>query len=425
MKEMKVIRKRRRRHRGSVGFAGGSGSSKNYRRRYHSGNFLTKAIVICSVLTILSVGALCLKFFVFNRTDTKPTVKSSVIENNKTTSLILKTGDRMVLSVGADKEVMDKLEFVSSNPSVVTIDSGGRVDAVSTGKSTISASCDGYYGECVVTVEKSEEKSVTEYSTAIIANQDIVEKNSKNESRNLYKVTVNRRTNTTTVYTYDDKGDYTVPVRAMVCSCGEMNEENMTITGSFSVYFKNRWHALFGDVYGQYVTGFSGNYLFHSVPYLKTEENSLKTEEFNKLSKNASQGCVRLMIVDAKWIFDNLDIDTVVEVIDAGKDKDPLGKPETVKVDTKIKWDPTDPHEDNPYKDKMPQIKGAKDVTVKKGGSYKPKVTATDSCSMDATDRIEVIGKVNTNKKGTYYVTYSLTDALKKHTEVTVTVTVE
>ena len=162
MKEMKVIRKRRRRHRGSVGFAGGSGSSKNYRRRYHSGNFLTKAIVICSVLTILSVGALCLKFFVFNRTDTKPTVKSSVIENNKTTSLILKTGDRMVLSVGADKEVMDKLEFVSSNPSVVTIDSGGRVDAVSTGKSTISASCDGYYGECVVTVEKSEEKSVTE-----------------------------------------------------------------------------------------------------------------------------------------------------------------------------------------------------------------------------------------------------------------------
>lgn len=426
MKEMKVIRKRRRRHRGGGGFSGGYISTPNYRRRYHSTNFLLKAVIICSVLTIVTAGALCLKFFVFDRNNDAPEVKSGVIENNKSASLILKTGDRMVLAVAADDEAMNKLQFVSSNPSVLTVDSGGRIDALSTGKSTVSASCDGYYGECVITVEQGEQENPpAEYTTAIVDNLDVLEKNIEDGSKNPYRVTVNRRTNTVTVYTYDDSGNYTVPVRAMVCSCGEMNEENITIAGVFEVYFKNRWHALFGDVYGQYVTGFSGDYLFHSVPYTKTSENSLKGEEFNKLSTNASQGCVRMMIVDTKWVYDNLEIGTVVEVIDAGPEKDPLGTPLTVKVDNKSKWDPTDPHEDNPYLNKQPVITGAQDVTIKQGESYNPTITAIDSCMMDATDKIEIVGNVNTNKKGTYYVTYILTDALKKHTEVTVTVTVE
>ena len=424
MKEMKVIRKRRRRHKGSSNFTGAI-SGKSYQRRYHSTNFLAKAIIICVVLTVVTAGALCLKIFVFDKADKEPVVPPSVIENNKSISLIMNTGDRTVLSVYADEAAINKLEFESNAPEVVTVDSGGRVDCKKEGKATISVSCEGYYGECVITVEKGSKTLVQsdEVTSAYIKNLDVVEKNKENTSKNLYRVTVNRRTNTVTVYTYDKKGNYTVPVRAMVCSCGENNEENRTITGVFSVYFKNRWHGLFGDVYGQYVTGFSGDYLFHSVPYLKTQENSLKTEEFNKLSTNASQGCVRMMIADTKWIYDNLDIGTVVEVIDAPAQKDPLGTPPTVKIDKK--WDPTDPHKDNPYRNIEPKIKGAEDVTIKKGESYNPKVTATDSCAMDATKQMEIIGNVNTNKKGTYYVTYSLTDVLKKHTEVTVKVIVE
>ena len=57
----------------------------------------------------------------------------------------------------------------------------------------------------------------------------------------------------------DENGEYTVPIRAMVCSCGK---NNGTITGTFGIYFKHEWHPLFDNVYGQYVSGISGDDLF-------------------------------------------------------------------------------------------------------------------------------------------------------------------
>ncbi len=349
-----------------------------------------------------------------------------VIENEKTSTLILKTGDKQILTVDADSETINTLEFTSSDTKVLTVDSGGRVDALKEGVATVSVTGNNYSGECVITVDKAPAKQpVTEYTTAYIANQDIVEENKKNTKKSLYRVTVNRRTNTVTVYTYDSNGEYVVPVRAMVCSCGENNEKNITITGTFAVYFKSRWHSLFGDVYGQYITGFSGNYLFHSVPYLNTSSDKLKTEEFNKLGTNASQGCVRMMISDAKWIYDNLEIDTVVEVVDKSSEYDPLGTPPTIKLEPDAKWDPTDPEKGNPYSKKEPVISGAEDVTLNVGDNYDVKVTAKDTCSQDITDKIVVTGNVITSKKGEYLVTYSVTDALNKKTEKTVTVTVK
>lgn len=415
MKEMKVMRGRRRR-------------SSN--RRKHQGNRLWPVVLMtfCAILIVGSVCVLCFKFFINTEVQatSQPVVQPSVIENEQTTSLIIKVGEVHILTAAvADKDI-DTLEFTTSDSEVLAVDSGGRIDALKEGEATITATGEDFFGECRVTVNKAEENTTdAEYTTAYVANLDIVEKNKEDNSQNLYRVTVNRRTNTVTVYTYDENGDYVVPVRAMVCSCGEMTEENITPTGTYGVYFKNYWHALFGDVYGKYVTGFSGHYLFHSVPYTNTESYTLKTEEFNKLGTNASQGCVRLMIADAKWIYDNLDMDTVVEVIDESKESDPLGTPPTIKVDTSIGWDPTDPHKNNPYLEKFPVISGAEDVTIEKNSDYDAKVTAVDTCSNDITDKLTVVGNVVTSKAGTYRVTYSVTDDMGKTAEKTITVTVE
>jgi hypothetical protein len=249
-------------------------------------------------------------------------------------------------------------------------------------------------------------------------------KNKTNTSKNPYSVTINHRTNTVTVYTYDSNGDYVIPVRAMVCSCGEQTEENETILGVFSVYFKEKWHPLFGDVYGQYVTGFSGVYLFHSVPYEKMSAETLKTDEFNKLGTNASQGCVRLMIGDAKWIYDNIDMKTSVEVVDKKEGSDPLGTPKAVKIPSTPKWDPTDPAKKNPYKDALPVIEGIGDITIKKNSDYDSKVTAKDSCGNDITDRVKVTGNVITDKVGKYLVTYEVTDDFNNYVQTTVAVEV-
>ncbi len=416
MKEMKVLRNRRRH---SV--------LKSTRRRNR--RLIICLMTLCSVVLVFTVCFLSVKMLSQVKPVSGDEIKEttpSVIENELTTSLILNNGDTAMLSVAVDENDFDKIEFTSSNEEVLTVDSSGRVDAIAEGEAVVTALGKKFEGRCQVTVEKAEkEKKPSEYTTAFIANLDIVEKNKKDNSRDLYNVTVNRRTNTVTVYTYDDKGDYVVPVRAMVCSCGEMNEENITPTGEYSVYFKERWHPLFSDVYGQYVTGFSGPYLFHSVPYQKTSPSTLKADEFNKLSENASQGCVRLMVSDAKWIYDNLDIYTPVKVIDKTTGSDPLGTPPVIKVDESIHWDPTDNSKKNPYKDALPVINGAQDITIEKDSDFKLKVTALDSCGNDITDKLKIVGRVVSSKVGKYRLTYSVTDDLGKYAEKTITVTVK
>lgn len=424
MKEMKVIRKRRRRRANSYSRYNGSYSSYSRTKKRTP---LLIAMMFCAVVLVLGVCTLCFKFLAqrpvsVDETPTEP----CVIENGQNTSLIINSGDIHILTVSVDEKDIEMISFESSDESVIAVDSGGRIDALKEGEAVVTALGGDFSGQCTVTVKKADaETKLSEYTTAIVANLDIVEKNKEDNSQNLYSIKVNRRTNVVTVYTYDNNGDYVVPVRAMVCSCGEMTQENITPTGNYSVYFKNYWHALFGDVYGKYVTGFSGHYLFHSVPYEQTESYTLEEEEFNKLGTNASQGCVRLMVADAKWIYDNVDMSTEVIVIDADEKEDSLGKPVTVKIDNSASWDPTDPHKKNPFNDALPVIKGAQDVTIEKNSDYDAKVTAVDSCSQDITEKIEVISNVITSKVGTYKVTYRVTDDLGKTAEKTITVTVK
>lgn len=429
MKEFKVMRTRRKR----TSFT--SKKRRNYsftprRRKSYNNSGTVIAMVLCAVVLVSSVCAVCLKFLSFDRGDAPEpqlvVADSCVVENDKITTLTMKNGDINLLSPTVSEKALESMEFVSSDDSIVSVDSGGRVDAKNEGKATVSIKALGFESSCEITVEKAEKSDKSNYvTTAITANLDTLEKNKKDGTKHLYSIKVNRRTNTVTVYTYDKNGKYTIPVRAMVCSCGEFTDENITPTGKYSVYFKNRWHPLFGDVYGQYVTGFSGVYLFHSVPYEEESAGTLKTDEFNKLGTNASQGCVRLMISDAKWIFDNIDMNTSVEVVDKHEGADPLGTPKVVKIPSTPKWDPTDPAKKNPYKGAQPVIEGANDITIKKDSDYESKVTAKDGCGNDITDKLKVTGNVMSNKVGTYLVTYEVTDDFNNTAKVTVTVTVE
>ena len=163
-----------------------------------------------------------------------------------------------------------------------------------------------------------------------------------------YYVTVNLTDNIVTVYEKDAAGKYTVPVRAFLCSVGKSTPE-----GTFRTQVKYDWRYLFGDVWGQYATRITGHYLFHSVPYFEKDKSTLEYEEYNKLGKTASMGCIRLTVEAAKWIYDNCPVGTTVKMYH-GNVKEPL-KPETVQKlnvnDTaKRGWDPTDPDKNNPWR---------------------------------------------------------------------------
>ena len=163
-----------------------------------------------------------------------------------------------------------------------------------------------------------------------------------------YYIKINRKQNCITIYTSDENGEYTVPYKAMICSTGLYNA---TPRGTFHLSTKYLWRELYGKVYGQYATRITGGVLFHSVPYYKKSKSALCTEKYNKLGQQASMGCVRLTVEDAKWIADNCPSGTTVEIYD-DDDPGPLGKPEAAHIDTDSPnkgWDPTDPDVANPW----------------------------------------------------------------------------
>lgn len=161
-----------------------------------------------------------------------------------------------------------------------------------------------------------------------------------------YYIKVNILANTVTIYTQDENGEYTKPVKAMVCSCGKATPKS----GVYNISYKYRWLALFGNVYGQYSTRIVGHILFHSVPYFSTDPNTLEYEEYDKLGTSASAGCIRLTVKDAKWIYDNVASGSQVEFY-SDSNPGPLGKPTAQKISNNEyrDWDPTDPDPRNPW----------------------------------------------------------------------------
>lgn len=236
-----------------------------------------------------------------------------------------------------------------------------------------------------------------------------------------YWIKVNKQANVATVYQLKS-GKYK-PVKAFLVSCGGSN----TPSGTFYTPAKYRWHTLQGPSYGQYCTRIHGGILFHSVWYYSRSKASQSTVEFNKLGTTASHGCVRLSVIDAKWIYDHCPLRTKVTIY-SSKNPGPLGKPKGIKVSTarKMYWDPTDPDKNNPYNKLKPSISISKKkkTTVQYGEKYSIKsgVTAKQKNKVSLTSKIKysvkkysskskkyVKAKFSTKSLGTYKITYRVT----------------
>lgn len=231
-----------------------------------------------------------------------------------------------------------------------------------------------------------------------------------------YKIKVNRAANCVTVYGIDAQGEYTIPVKAFACSCGREGEE--TITGeNYKLSDQYVWRLMVDHTYGHYAYRINEGYLFHSVPYLSSSNDTLETEEYNKLGSFASLGCVRMCVRDVLWVYENCPVGTKVDIYDDNANPGPLGKPESIKIpldSPNAGWDPTDPDERNPWLKESAKIAGEKDITVKVGESVDllNGVTATDTCGNDITKKIVVIGRYTTDQAGEYAIQYKVTDAI-------------
>ena len=197
-----------------------------------------------------------------------------------------------------------------------------------------------------IEIDKKENSKTEKVDDKILEKEKVDEK-TKNQSTAPYFIRVNYKANVVTIYSKDDEGNYTVPYKAMVCSCGTYTPKS----GTYKTSNKYVWRPLINNVYGHYATRIVNKILFHSVPYTAASNDALEYWEYDKLGQTASEGCVRLTVQDAKWIYNNCPSGTMVEFY-ADSNPGPLGKPSAQKISSNVEcrdWDPTDTKEGNPW----------------------------------------------------------------------------
>lgn len=170
--------------------------------------------------------------------------------------------------------------------------------------------------------------------------------------------------NTQSVVAYKAENGQWVEQRAMICSTGRSDKYYPTPRGTYRIPEIYRYKKLGlkeGDYwYGQYASRITTNYLFHSTPIWEAAgrdvdvgKTMVKLSQYEMLGQPASGGCVRLAVIDAKWIYDNCGVKTEVRIGDW--DGPIVGKPpaiiyeEPYMTGQDMGWDPTDPDPDNPY----------------------------------------------------------------------------
>ena len=168
-----------------------------------------------------------------------------------------------------------------------------------------------------------------------------------------YQIRVNRSLNCVTVYTLDSNYEYTVPVKAMICSTGREGHE--TPVDTYNMEWRADWCYMVDGSWGRYAINLRyDGYMFHTICYYSNSIDNIMRDEYNLLGDYASLGCIRLQTIDCKWLYDNCIDGTPVIVYEDPSSPGPLGKPsravDFISEADDCGWDPTDPRPDNPWR---------------------------------------------------------------------------
>lgn len=114
------------------------------------------------------------------------------------------------------------------------------------------------------------------------------------------------------VYSKDEDGNYTVPVRYMLCSSGSTRVGSETRVGDWPM---QKVKIRFGQFkvsreYAQYWSLIRSKTYFHSILYTTSDLSTYQVDVYNSLGSKASHACIRLTVPDARWIYYNICYDT-------------------------------------------------------------------------------------------------------------------
>ena len=129
-----------------------------------------------------------------------------------------------------------------------------------------------------------------------------------------YAVTVDVKNQAVLVYERDKNGNYTNLIKTMICSTGMVGTPSDV--GEWITDGRRASWCYF-PAYGshaKYWTKINPYIAFHSVIYNRVDNMALSIKSYNRLGQRASHGCVRLMVSDSKWIYDNIKKGTVITI---------------------------------------------------------------------------------------------------------------
>jgi len=143
------------------------------------------------------------------------------------------------------------------------------------------------------------------------------------ESDMPYMVEVDVTNKIVTVFGQDESGYHTKIVRQMICSVGK--PDRPTLLGTFTIPETERvdrldWAHFPSGVWARYFVRINGPYLFHSIPYSQRNIDSVIVDAFHALGEAVSIGCVRLLVADARWVYENIQPGTVVKLLEKTPD---------------------------------------------------------------------------------------------------------
>ncbi len=129
-----------------------------------------------------------------------------------------------------------------------------------------------------------------------------------------YSITVDVTNQVITVYGLDENNEYTKVVRQMITSTGTKATPSDVGTWKLGSY-RSRF-PLFPkfQVYVQYWLPIVNGIGFHSLLYNTQNKMDLIESSYRELGSRVSHGCIRLLVDDAKWLYENALKGTVVTI---------------------------------------------------------------------------------------------------------------
>ncbi|MEX1376106.1 MAG: cadherin-like domain-containing protein [Eubacteriales bacterium] len=164
-------------------------------------------------------------------------------------------------------------------------------------------------------------------------------KNTEEKVLNKYLIIVDKSDFTFAAFTYDEKGDYTILVKAFPTAIGR--SARMTPNGTFEISSKGEWKSWGTGSYSPFYTRFTSGLYFHGALYDEKKNNTMYKSYYNEIGTAASGGCLRTTYEAAQWVYYNCPAGTVVQIVDSSPLVNKVIKPP---IDPAYpSWDPTDP----------------------------------------------------------------------------------